>query len=230
MADDNEEKKRLLAESCGVASGLVSRLLGIVARGQAAAPSRAGEKSDRQQLGWMVRGVAPLASARPVALASELLVFSREPTRHDRLPESLTDIFLHWDDPKSSGRILIDDSRLLLGGADSGVPPIYAAPTSSGWVCYVVGGVTGPTCVRDLTNDDVTWTIEIDPRKNAVLHGLIGNGVERAEVSVGGVPYTCATGQNAFYCEIADVRSLSGSITLHLHHEGRARKNITIRK
>jgi hypothetical protein len=119
------------------------------------------------------------------------------------------------DDSANAGRLLHERTRLLFRQHANGLGSLYAAPTSEGWICLVVVNLFPSTC-----RGKFSWQF-IDPGGPGrcaplQVYGVVADDVTSVSVTVRGIKYEAAMGENAFY--FSDPKhddSADPSVTVH---------------
>jgi hypothetical protein len=131
----------------------------------------------------------------------EMSVFSRPRTEEDVLPSSLAYVWKDkpcddWERSRDLclGKVIADQSRLVLTGLGVKRTSLYAWPTTNGSVCWAMAD-GGGGCIRDFSpggRGTRTAFMGIDPDDDGVgdpgaLLGLVPDDVSAVTVKVGGI-------------------------------------------
>jgi hypothetical protein len=109
--------------------------------------------------------------------------------------------------PETTPGLRLEESRLLLAEAASGKASLYAIPTTSGSLCYLLTyEAVVPRCVERLI--DGVYYVSEDYRRRSeggyhvIVHGVITDRVQRVEiVGPDGSREDALLGENAFFFE-----------------------------
>ncbi|MGH3009742.1 MAG: hypothetical protein ACRDLM_10120 [Gaiellaceae bacterium] len=164
------------------------------------------------------------ATVNTTPAASEMTVFSSARAASDVLPQTIASSAAALQAgaaglPASEqpGSAVTNESRLLLSGQGNPQADLYAVPTSSGEVCYLLS--LGPaTCVAALGGTNaVGWTVA-DPDtlgsgSPLMVFGITPDNVSQVDIVVNGTAHAATLKNNGFFYQLADSQDLPSAIT-----------------